>query len=65
MLAGWARIFASFNKATAATCRIMKPECVPACGARKGGKPSLVSGLTSRSVRRSLMLIRSVTAMAA
>ena len=32
---------------------------------KKRGKPSLKSGLTSRSIRRSLMLIRSVIAIAA
>src|SRR4029453_13464545 len=64
-LDGCARTFASFSNATAATCAIMNPDFIPGCWARNAGKPSFMSGFNSRSIRRSLMLIKSVRAMAA
>jgi len=44
---------------------IMKPDSMPGCAVRNGGKPSLASGLTRRSMRRSVILSKSVKAMAA
>ena len=64
-LAGCASTRASLTRAAAATCTVMKPDCTPGCRARNAGSPSFLSGLTSRSIRRSLMLIRSTIAIAA
>src|SRR5439155_946360 len=65
MLDGWARTLASLSRVAAATCAIMKPDSMPGRRARNAGKPSFMSGLIRRSIRRSLMLIKSVSAMAA
>jgi hypothetical protein len=46
----------SLTSEALATCAIMKPECRPLCGARKGVRPLESAGLTSCSTRRSLML---------
>ena len=53
------------SSAAAATCAIIMPEDTPGDDDKNGGNPSLISGFTSRSVRRSLMLIKSVSAIAA
>jgi hypothetical protein len=43
----------------------MKPEETPGREVRKAGRPSFMSGLTNRSMRRSQMLPSEVTATAA
>src|ERR1035441_9400402 len=53
--AGCASTLFSLTSAAAVTCGTMKPEFIPAPGARNGGKPSLSAGVTMRSRRRSLM----------
>ena len=53
-LAGWASILFSETSAAAVTWAIMKPEFRPPSRARKAGRPDS-AGLTSRSMRRSLM----------
>jgi hypothetical protein len=65
VVAGWASTFISFRSATATTCAIIMPEDVPGWVVKNGGSPSFMSGLTSRSVRRSLMLPSEQSAMAA
>src|SRR5690606_41047038 len=57
--AGWARILFSDTSAAALTWAIMKPELSPLCGAKNGGSPLDSAGLTSCSMRRSLMLASS------
>ena len=47
------------------TWAIMNPECSPLASARKGVRPVESAGLTSCSMRRSLMLASSAVAMAA
>jgi hypothetical protein len=54
---------ASFNKRR--TWAIAKPDDSPELALRKGGSPSVHVGIISRSMRRSVMLIRSVNAIAA
>ena len=43
----------------------IKPDADPGCEVRNGGRFSLASGFTRRSIRRSVMLIKSVSAIAA
>jgi hypothetical protein len=51
--------------AAATICAIMNPDESPGSGDRNGGSPSLMSGFSSRSMRRSVMLAKSVSAIAA
>ena len=62
-LAGWARVLFSEARAAAVTWASIRPECTPPSLARNAGRPESM-GLTSRSIRRSLMAPSSATAMA-
>ena len=62
-LAGCASLFSSEVSAAAVTCAIMNPDCRPPSRVRNAGS-SLSAGLTSRSVRRSLMVASCAMAMA-
>ena len=63
-LAGWASTLFSLTRDAAVYWASMKPEFVPACGARNGGRPRENAGSSIRSTRRSLMLASSAIAMA-
>ena len=62
--AGCASTLFSLTSAAAVTCGIMKPEFIPAPGARNGGSPSLSAGFTMRSNRLSLIPARALRAIA-
>ena len=61
-LAGWARPFSSDASAAAVTCAIIRPDWSPPRRVRNAGSP-LSAGLTSRSVRRSLIAASWASAM--
>jgi hypothetical protein len=63
-LAGWESTLFSLTSAAAVYWASMKPELVPASGARNGGSPREKAGSSIRSTRRSLMLASSDSAMA-
>src|SRR5512138_756028 len=63
-LAGCDSTLHSLASEAAVTCAIMKPELTPASRVRNAGSPWLRSGFTSRSIRRSEMVARLVSAMA-
>src|SRR3984885_10404988 len=63
-LAGWESTLFSLTREAAVYWASMKPELVPASGARNGGRPRENAGYSIRSTRRSLMLASSDRAMA-
>ena len=62
--AGWESTRFSATRAAAVTCAIMSPDSSPGWLARNGGNSSLRAGLTNRSMRRSEMPARAVSATA-
>ena len=63
-LAGWASTLFSLTSEAAVYWASMKPEFVPAAGARNGGRPRENAGSSIRSTRRSLIEASSASAMA-
>ena len=63
-LAGWASTLFSLTSEAAVYWASMKPELVPAAGARNGGRPRENAGSIIRSTRRSLIEASSARAMA-
>jgi hypothetical protein len=60
--AGWHRTLLSETRAAAVTCAIISPELAPTSPPARNAGRSERSGLTSVSMRRSLMLASSATA---
>ena len=63
-LAGWASTLFSLTREAAVYCASMKPELVPAAGARNGGRPRENAGSSIRSTRRSLIEASSASPIA-